>query len=268
MQPFVIAVAPNGARRTKADHPGIPMTAEELVKTAHECADAGATMLHFHVRDASGRHSLDPDLYRKTFTLLQNEVGDKLLLQVSSEAAGIYSANEQIDCMQKLEPHCLSIGLREIFRSLADYESGHCFLSRLHRMRTLIQYILYSPQEVLWYEKLKTEGIIPGSHHFLLFVLGSYAHPNQIPHPLSEYLTALKQPTNWMACGFGHMEAKIAREAAELGGHIRVGFENNLLMPDGRTAPDNSALVELAVQAGKKANRSRGTFHDATDLYL
>jgi 3-keto-5-aminohexanoate cleavage enzyme len=267
MQPFVIAVAPNGARRTKADHPALPMTPVELIETAHRCAEAGASMMHFHVRDAKGRHSLDPELYRRTLTLLEKEAGDRLLFQISSEAAGVYAAAEQVRAMEQLAPRCLSIGLREIFRAPEDYEPGHRFLNKLHLDGALIQYILYSPEEVFWYDKLCAAGIVPGDYHLLLFVLGSYAAPDVIPYPLGEYTKCLKRPATWMACGFGRIEAEIARQAAELGGHVRVGFENNLLLPDATTAPDNGALVAAAALAGNRVGRALGAREQALALY-
>ena len=61
---IAIAVAPNGGRKTKADHPALPLTPAELAATAAECLEAGAAMIHVHVRDANGRHLLDADAYR------------------------------------------------------------------------------------------------------------------------------------------------------------------------------------------------------------
>ena len=60
--PLVVAAAPNGARRTEADHPALPLGPDELAREAAACREAGATVPHLHVRDAAGRHSLDPEL--------------------------------------------------------------------------------------------------------------------------------------------------------------------------------------------------------------
>ncbi len=64
LPPPILAVAPNGARRTNTDHPALPMTADEIARTAAECREAGAAMIRLHVRDRNGDHSLDADLYR------------------------------------------------------------------------------------------------------------------------------------------------------------------------------------------------------------
>ena len=87
-QKVLIAVAPNGARRSRKDHPALPVTLDELVETAAACARAGAAMIHLHIRDVYGEHSLDPVRYRHAITAIRERVGDNMLIQVSSEAAG------------------------------------------------------------------------------------------------------------------------------------------------------------------------------------
>ncbi len=244
---IVIAVAPNGARKTKLDHPRLPLTTRELIETAVSCARAGASMMHFHIRDSKGRHSLDPEQYRRTLSELEAAVGDRLLLQVTSEAAGIYRQPEQIELLQRLAPHCVSCGLREIIRSADDLESGSLFFSKLYDAGALIQYILYNPAEVAWFVKLCEQGVLPGSKHLLLFVFGRYLHRDDTEiASLDEYLLPLKQHPwtySWMVCGFDQHEFEVAESAAARGGHIRVGFENNCYRPDGSQAVDNGEQV-------------------------
>ncbi|MCP3889754.1 MAG: 3-keto-5-aminohexanoate cleavage protein [Desulfobulbaceae bacterium] len=255
-EPMLIAVAPNGARKTKQDHPELPLSSSELIKTAISCIEAGAGMMHFHVRDIQGKHSLDHTIYGPVLKELQREVGDKILLQVSSESAGRYQAEEQIEQMKRLAPHCISCGLREIIKDRDSVDVGHSFFSELHGAGALIQYILYNPEDVRWYETLCDEGILPGEKHLLLFVMGRYhqqtAEENYDLHP---YVSALKRNSPWMACGFGRSEHGIMAQAVKLGGHARVGFENNQQLPDGSIAPDNAALVQLTSEIARLAGR-------------
>jgi uncharacterized protein (DUF849 family) len=96
--------------------------------------------------------------------------------------------------------------------------------------------------------------VIPGERHWLLFVLGSYAQGRDAgPRDLLDFVTAdWPDQTPWMVCAFGPREAASALTAAGLGGQVRVGFENNLQLPDGTVAPDNAALV-ANVAAGARA---------------
>ncbi len=255
-EPMLIAVAPNGARKTKLDHLELPLTGVELIKTARSCMEAGAGMMHFHVRDSYDKHTLDHKIYGPMLKELTAAVGDKLLLQVSSESCGMYKPEEQIEQMKRLAPHCLSCGLRELIKDQTDYAVGHAFFSELRRAGVLVQYILYSPADVQWYETLCNESVIPGEKHLLLFVFGRYSQAAHENYDLHSYVTALKRKSPWMVCGFGEFEHTVAAQAVNLGGHVRVGFENNLLLPDSSLAPDNAALVKLTSKLAYAAGRS------------
>ena len=256
--PILIAVAPNGARKTREDHSGLPLTPLELARTACACAEAGAGMIHLHVRDNRGHHTLEPEYYRAALRELEAAVGDRMLLQVSSESAGFYRAEEQMAMMRQLAPPCLSCGLREFAGDRQGVKKAGSFFHDLYQDGVMIQYILYSAEDVQWYETLCDEGVIPGSGHLLLFVIGRYGQPSDVPGTLQPFVASLKRPSPWMACAFGQEEHRIAQEAVMLGGHIRVGFENNLQLADGSVAPDNSALVKSAVNCALSLGRSPG----------
>jgi uncharacterized protein (DUF849 family) len=90
--PLILMAAPNGAYKQTTDHPALPVTAEALARTAKQCLDAGAAMLHLHIRDSQGRHSLDVDGYRQAIAAVRSAVGQEMVLQVTSEAAKVYQA--------------------------------------------------------------------------------------------------------------------------------------------------------------------------------
>jgi len=110
-----IAVTSNGGRKTKVDHPALPLGPDELAMTAVSCLEAGAAMIHMHVRTAEGRHLLDPDAYRNAIDAVRRSVGDKLLIQIASEALGLYSPPQQIAVVKETRPEAVSLafGLHE-----------------------------------------------------------------------------------------------------------------------------------------------------------
>ena len=268
----LVAVAPNGARRGRKDHPQLPITATEIAKTAVSCAEAGAGMMHLHVRDEGGGHSLDPHLYRTALKEIKAAVGDSMLLQVSSEAAGIFQRQHQIECMKRLAPHCLSCGLSEFMPSEQKYEEGSAFFRELHGAGALIQYILYSPEEARLFTQLCREGFLPGSHHFLLFVFGRYGRKKQLqPASVAPYLTPLESGAfsyTWMVCGFDAQEHQVVEEALNYGGHVRIGFENNLLGRDGSPYHSNSDRVKEVCGLVKGLGLEVGGRSFAESLYL
>ncbi len=244
---LVIAVAPTGARRRKADHPNLPITAAEVAREAARCRAAGAGMLHLHVRDAGGGHILDPDAYREAIAAVRREVGSDLLIQVTTESVGLFGPAEQMAAMRALRPDAFSTAVRELIPDDAALSAAAAFLEEQTAAGTLVQYILYDLNDLARFDALVARGAIPSRRISVLFVLGRYtAAQRSIPSDLLPYLSAYAHPFPWMMCAFGPLEGACAATAAALGGHARVGFENNLYLADGTLAPDNAALVAQA----------------------
>lgn len=246
----VLAVAPNGGRKTKADHPALPLTADELARDAAECLERGASMIHLHVRDAEGRHCLDPDAYRAAIARICEAVGDRLVIQITSEALGLYSPAEQRAAVLKTNPEAVSLALRELAPEGADEAFG-AFLGELRQMRIHPQIILYTPGEAERLGGMMKQGLIPFDRLSVLYVLGRFALTRTaIPRDLLPFLAPdMPRFSPWSVCAFGRREAACVTAAALLGGHARVGFENNLLLPDGERAASNADLVGAAARA-------------------
>lgn len=238
---MVIMVAPNGARKTARDHAAIPLTPEELAVTAEACLDAGACAMHLHVRDDEARHSLDPDRYRAALDAIHARVGNRLLLQVTTEAVGLYSAEEQIAVVRELVPDAVSLAVRELARAgedaIAELDRWMC------EQGVLPQWILYSPEDQGLFHEWMRRGVLSASSYPVLFVLGQYKPPVDATPEMLEGFPGMLKEKSWMACAFGPAEGLIMQSVADLGGHARVGFENNLVGRDGRPAPDNASLV-------------------------
>ena len=109
----LIMVAPNGARRTKADHSALPMTIAETVVAAKACLEAGAGALHAHVRDLTGAHVLDAGLYRELLSEMRVAV-PQMQVQITTEAVGKYTPEEQRELVYKVKPDAVSIAIREM----------------------------------------------------------------------------------------------------------------------------------------------------------
>lgn len=254
--PMVLAVAPNGARKTREDHPALPITPEEIARTAAACTEAGAAMIHLHVRDRDGRHSLDPSGYRDAMAAVRREVGNRLLIQVTSEAVGRYQPPEQMAMVRELKPEAVSLAVREIVPDQAHEPAAAEFLAWMLGEGVMVQYILYSEADLARFDDLIRRGVVPGDRHSVLFVLGRYSKDQtSSPTDLLPYLAANRKDHVWSLCAFGPRETACAVAAAALGGHARVGFENNFYLPDGSLAPDNAASVAAAAAGARAIGR-------------
>jgi 3-keto-5-aminohexanoate cleavage enzyme len=246
--PVAIAVAPNGGRRGKSDHPALPVTIGEIAMTASACLDAGASMIHAHIRDREGGHLLDAETYRAAIAAIRGAVGDRLVIQVTSEALGIYRAAEQMAVVRDVRPEAVSLALRELVPDAGHEGAFAEFLAWLRTENVTPQIILYSPEETLRLADMKARGVVPFSDMPVLYVLGRYAAGQRSsPDDLLPFLApGMPRFAHWMVCAFGARENACVTAGALLGGHIRVGFENNLWLPDGSVARDNAALVAVA----------------------
>ncbi len=243
---LLVMVAPNGARRTKADHPALPIEPSELAQAAADAVAAGAAAIHLHVRDEDGRHTLDPGRYHEAIAAIRERVGPDPLIQVTSESVGRYGPTEQMAMVRAVEPRAVSLAVREIVPDDAPetLRAARDFFVWLEEAGIWPQFILYTPEDVARLRTLQHIAVLRMTRTFVLLVLGRGTTLDR----LSVMLATLdpdhpERPVDWMVCGFGPLELPVAGAAIALGGHVRVGFENNLRLVDGRPAPDNAALV-------------------------
>lgn len=239
-----IMLAPNGARKTKADHPRLPMTPAELVDETRQAIAAGADGLHAHIRDRAGRHSLDAGLYRELLAETDRAFPG-FFVQVTTEAVGIYSAAQQRALVRDLRPRHVSIGLREI---LSDGETGLTgdLFGFCAGVGIDVQHILYDAEDCRDFLRLREQGVIPEGPAQVLHVLGRYSE-GQVSDPgeVARRAALLDgHPVDWGLCAFGLNETACLLEVLRLGGKARIGFENNLQQPDGRIAESNAARVQ------------------------
>ena len=240
-----LMVAPTGARRTRADHPALPVTVAQVVETAVACHAAGAGALHAHVRDNNGQHVLDAGLYRELMAELAAQVPD-MAVQITTEAAGRHTAAQQRALLRDLSPEGVSIALAEMLSDNDRAAARSCYHS-LAEAGVAVQHILYEPAHVGWLAHEIAAGTVPGDDLTVLFVLGRYTTAQQSdPAMLAPFLEAMRSAglaADWALCAFGDQETACLQAALSRGGKMRVGFENNLRMADGSLAPDNAARV-------------------------
>ena len=251
--PLIIAVAPNGARKGPTDHAALPLTADEIAVDAKACLDAGASMLHLHVRDSCGAHSLDADTYRAAISAVRKSVGKELVIQITTEAVGRYSPDEQIALVRDVHPEAASVAMKELTADGEDKVGA--FYHWAFDEGIAVQHILYAPDEVSQLADLVRRNVVPGGNLSVLYVLGRYGDGESEPRDMLPFLAAAQESelnaSLWSVCAFGSGEGAVALTALSLGGHVRVGFENNLYLNTGNLAPNNAALVSQVADGAK-----------------
>ncbi|MDJ0860187.1 MAG: 3-keto-5-aminohexanoate cleavage protein [Dinoroseobacter sp.] len=235
----MIMAAPNGARKTKRDHPALPITIAETVETARACVAASADALHLHVRDTAGLHSLDPGLYREALAEL-DRVLPGLPVQVTTESAGVYEVEAQLALLRDLRPKWASVALRELDRAP---ELARRIYREADEIGAELQHIVFDASDAALLGDLQRKGVLREDASVIL-VLGRYAaDANSNPADLQPLLASLPPVGKWMLCAFGPNEHACLLEAAKLGGDLRVGFENSVTAPDGSPWPSMAASI-------------------------
>lgn len=272
MDRLIVMCAPNGARRGKADHAALPITPAELADCAAALLQASVSVLHLHVRDDRGEHTLDPGRYRDAIVAIRERVGDQLIVQVTTEAVGRYTPQEQMATVRSLVPEAASLALREICPDDADMATATQFFSWMHEAGVWPQYIVYSPDELARFDRLRRDGIFAEERPFCLLVLGRYASSTagDVDGLRAMLAAADCSEFPWAACCFGNNEHEVMLAAAAAGGHVRLGFENNMQHADGSVAEDNTSLIarftaELDSRVCATADEVRECFLERND---
>ncbi|NVK17316.1 MAG: 3-keto-5-aminohexanoate cleavage protein [Methylocystaceae bacterium] len=255
--PMMFTVAPNGARLTQKDHPALPITPQELARCAAQCAEAGAGMIHLHVRKPDGTHVLDGEGYRDAIAAIRREVLNRIVIQITTEAVGIYKPLEQMAVVRDVKPEAVSLGLRELLPVDVDEKAFADFWQWMRKEHVWPQIILYDSEDVVRLRDLQKRGVLGGDRLSVLFVLGRYGKQQADPAELLTFLSAVEDLSSWdwSVCAFGARENGCIAASACLGGHGRLGYENNRLLADGTVSRDNAELISQAVKTAELVGR-------------
>ena len=243
-----IMVAPNGARRTTSDHPAIPVTIDQIVRTAKACDAAGAGAMHFHVRDAGQQHVLDAGLYKEALAELETAV-PHMHLQITTECIGKYSPEDMRTLAYNVIPPGISIGIIEMIPDGQPTVEDIRLYKTLYEAGTRIQHICYFPEHLDIVRQIMDKANLPEDDIWCLFTIGHYSGRVSRPEMINTFLDKLDQlnlSPDWAICAFAEQEQICLEQAVSRGGKVRVGFENSLFMPDGSIAEDNAARVAAA----------------------
>jgi uncharacterized protein (DUF849 family) len=256
--PCIITVAITGSVPRKRDNPALPVTVAEQIESTHEAYEAGAALVHVHVRDENENPSSDPE----KFARLQEGVAKHcpgMIMQFSTGGRG--RAMEQRGAMLYLKPDMASLATGSVNFPTIVYENPPDFVRTL--AKTMLDGGIKPEIEVfdlaMLYNTadLVAEGLIADPPH-VQFVFGvKHALPARreiLDFEVAQLRKLLPRAT-WTAAGIGRNQLEVNRWALELGGHCRTGLEDNVRWDKQTLAPSNAALVrrvaELCAEYGR-----------------
>ena len=269
-QRVMIISAPNGARRTHADHAAIPLTASQMATEARQLVDQQVAVLHLHVRDKDLGHTIDPDIYREVTAAIRKAVADELIIQVTTESVGIYNRYEQMEMVRSLRPEAVSLALRELCPDVSSESEAGRFYEFLQKENIWPQHLLYTAAEVARFEELRKRGVFAEERPICLLVLGNYvgAVEGKLEELADMRTRADFEKFPWCVCCFGKSELQCMLAATGQSGHVRLGFENNLWLEDGTIAATNAELIRQYRQAICDSVRKPATADEVREQFL
>lgn len=245
----MITVAPTGAETDKARFPALPTTLDELVAEAKACQAAGASLIHVHIRDAEHRPTLDAVRLRDTVQALREQTD--LVVQLST-GGSVHDPLELRLRVLDAEPDSCSLTCGTTNFGDDVFMNPHPFMGQLYRQaqerEVVPEFELFDLGHVAALRRLIDEFGLPfGGRVHVDFVTGV---PGAMPGTTQALVAAMSmlpaEVTSWSATGIGRAHLPIAAAALSMGGHLRVGMEDNLMMAKGRPVRSNAELVARA----------------------
>ncbi len=269
MEKIIISVGLTGSRITRQQTPYIPITPEEIAQAGTEAWRAGASILHIHVRDPkTGLGTQDGAIFKEVVDRIRNETDAILCLTTS----GIPGRNLPVaDRLQPLglSPELVSFDAGSINMGENVFLNPQEFLDALAK-ETLSRGIkpeleVFEVGMVYTCLRYLEKGLLTPPLHFQ-FVLGT---PNGMPATAKSLLhlcEIIPRESTWSVVGIGPGQLPMAVMAMVMGGHARVGLEDNIYYSKGVLAKSNAQLVERVVRLAKEFGREIATPSDARKI--
>ena len=266
MQKLIITVALTGNVPTKEMNAHLPVTADEIAADVRRCADAGASLFHVHARDENQKPTLDIEVYKNNVRRIK-AVAPEVIIQLSTGARAGKEWELRVNPVRLL-PEMASFTTGSNNLPGLIYENSPQFIEYL---AGVFKEACVKP-EIEVFETgminnavfLQKKGYLNMPLHFD-FVLGV---PGSMPASVKNlvYLSeSIPAGSTWTVAGIGRAEIPMAAAAILLGGHVRVGLEDNLTMPDG-SAASNLLLVEKVVSIAKEIGREIATPEETREI--
>ncbi|GLC97766.1 MULTISPECIES: 3-keto-5-aminohexanoate cleavage protein [Cupriavidus] len=264
--PTIISCAVTGNITTLAQHPDLPCTPEQIANACISAAKAGAAIAHIHVRHPDGRPSMELAHYREVVERIRESATDVIINlttgpgqrfvpserdpAVAAPGTTLTHPERRMEHVVALRPEICSLDLNTMYSGssvVINTPKNVRIMAQLAREAgTLPELEVFDSGDIHLANDLIADGTLPSPSLFQI-VLGVKYGANASPATLAYLASLLPNNSNWASFGIGRWEFPMLLQSWLLGGHVRVGLEDNLYLKKGVLAPDNAALVAKAV---------------------
>ncbi len=267
MEKVILTAAVVGAEVTRSQSPHVPYTPEEIARAAVDAWRAGAAAVHLHARWPDGRPSQEAAHFREVVDRIRG-AGSDVVVQCSTGGAVGMSVDERLGSLvDGAEMGTLNLGTMNFGDEVFENRRSDIvrIAGRLRERELVPECEVYDAGMLDTLRWLLAKGHLARPYHVQL-VLGVPGGMAANERNLRFLVEGLPEPTAWAAAGVGRAQLEVAALAMRLGGHARVGLEDNLYLSKGVLAKGSHELVQAAVALAREAGREPATPAEARSL--
>jgi 3-keto-5-aminohexanoate cleavage enzyme len=269
MGKVIITAAITGSRTPREKSPYIPISPREIADSAIEAVNAGASIVHIHVRDLNTKlGTQDAELYNEVLDRLYSKVNPVVCLTTSGIPGKNLGYEERFIPLQ-FKPELASFDAGSINVNDGIFLNPPDFLKQLavkmkeYNVKPELE--IFDTGMIEYCKYLMSEGYLESPLHFQ-FVLGVRGGASATPKTLLHMVELLPEDATWSVIGIGKGQLPMVMMGLVLGGHVRVGLEDNIYYSKGRLAKSNAELVERVVRIAREYGREIATPEDAREI--
>jgi uncharacterized protein (DUF849 family) len=244
--PCIITVAITGSLPQKRDNPAVPITIAEQIESTHEAYEAGATLVHLHVRNDDGSPTSSPERFAEVLAGIRRHC-PSMIVQFST--GGRSGAGRERGLHLDARPDMASLATGSVNFPTRVYDNSpelvEWLAGRMHELHIKPEIEAFDLSMIFQAARLQAQGLITGPLH-VQFVMG-IRNAMPVDRPVFEFyvqtLQRLAPGATWTGAAIGKDQMTLARWSLELGGHCRTGMEDNVRLDRDTLAPSNAALV-------------------------
>jgi uncharacterized protein (DUF849 family) len=266
MSGAVITCALTGPIATKADNPNLPTTPEEIAAAARGAHEAGAAVVHVHVRDEEGRPTADLGIARRTLALIEEEC--PALVQLST-GVGLDVPFEQREQLVEAQPRMASLNPCSMSFAGGEFrnppEGVRRLAARMQELGVKPELEIYDTGHLEVALVLAEEGLVSQPLQFSI-VMGIRGGMPATPTALVQLVERLPPGAIWQAIAIGRWNLPVTAIGLAMGGNARTGMEDTLLLRRGVAVESNAQLVERLVGVASSLERDVATVEEVEEL--
>lgn len=266
MEKLIITVATTGAVTTKENTPYLPTTPKEIADEVYEAYKVGASIAHIHVRDDDGNPSMDYEKFSETVKLIKEKC-DIIINLTSSGGLNLKEEDRLKVC--ELNPEFVSLDAGSMNFGPSVFLNSPDFLVKLskkmleHDVKPEIE--VFETGMINNALRLAKKDLIKPPFHFQ-FVLGVPGGMPASPKNLLHLVESIPEGSTWSSIGIGKYQLQMNTMAIAMGGHVRVGMEDNVYYRPNELARSNAQFVERMVRISEEYGREIATPNEARKM--